>query len=268
MKTKFSNASDCIHMYAQQNQDNGRSSNIFFDKTRIYSYGYHYLLAEFIKNDSNEQAILINNRGYSNTTSKHISKVTQATRQYKQFFVTRVDARQVNNQLNDLHSKFIKAKKPQMYVIEAMNLFQSYNEYKNFTGKTDENFDSQINETILYFSASKESIEQARKEKKAIEIAKQNEKIDSFLNFKSDFIRLDFDILRMNDNVIETSQSVKIDLQNAKMFYQLLKSGNDLTGRHLMHYSVNHYANNVIKIGCHNFKVSYLLDFGQKYLDS
>jgi len=267
MKKVFQNSSDCIHTFAQQTQDNGRSSNVFFDRTKIYSYGYHYLLAEFIKNDLGNEAILINDSGYSNTTAKHISKVIQATRQYKQFFVTRTDAKRVNNQLNDLYSQFIKARKPELYVSQALNFFDTYNEFKAFTGKTDANFDTQINETILKFSASKESVEQIRKELKLAEIAKQNEKIEKFLNFKSDFVRLDFDILRMNNDVVETSQCVRIDLHNAKMFYQLLKSGNDLTNRHLLHYSVSYHSNDIIKIGCHNFKVSYLLDFGQKYLD-
>ena len=267
MKKVFQNISDCIHTFAQQTQDNGRSSNVFFDRTKIYSYGYHYLLAEFITNDSENQAILINDYGYSSSTGKHINKVIQATRQYKQFFITRTNAQKVNNQLNYLHSQFIKARKPELYVSQALNLFDTYNEYKTFTGKTDANFDTQINETILKFSASKESVEQIRKELKLAEIAKQNEKIESFLNFKSDFIRLDFDILRMNNEVIETSQCVKIDLNNAKMFYQLLKSGNDLTNRHLLHYSVSYHQSDIIKIGCHNFKVSYLLNFGQKYLD-
>lgn len=266
MKKVFQSSAECIHAFAQQTQHEGHSSNLFFYNEKIYSYGYHYLLAEFIKNDSGEQGIIINDTGYSNTTAKHISKVSVATRQYRQFFITETDAKQVQMRLNDLYSKFLKARKPELYVNKALNLFDSYNEYKAFTGKTDAYFDDQINETILKFSASNESIEQIRKELKAAEAAKQAGEINSFLNFNTDFVRLDFDILRMNDRVIETSQGVKIDLNNAKMFYQLLKSEKDLTGRHLMQYSVNYHDSKKLKIGCHNFKTDYLLEFAKKYL--
>jgi hypothetical protein len=48
MKTVFSNAQDCVHAFAQRQTPQGRSGNVFFYGDKIYSYGYHYLLAEFI----------------------------------------------------------------------------------------------------------------------------------------------------------------------------------------------------------------------------
>jgi len=75
MKTVFNSSSDVIHLFAQRSQDNARCSNVFFDKNKIYSYGYHYLLGEFISNNKGDEAIMINNLGYSSTTGKHIDQL-------------------------------------------------------------------------------------------------------------------------------------------------------------------------------------------------
>ena len=43
------NSADVIHMFAQRTQSEGRCINVFFEYNRIYSYGRHYLLGEFIE---------------------------------------------------------------------------------------------------------------------------------------------------------------------------------------------------------------------------
>ena len=88
MKTVFTNT-DTIHTFAQQTQYEGRNSTntIFFEGNKIYSYGYHYLLGEFLDRNT----ILINDTGYSMTTSQHIGLLMGATSQYKQYYKTRVD---------------------------------------------------------------------------------------------------------------------------------------------------------------------------------
>ena len=49
MKRVYTTSSDVIHLFAQRRQDGARCANVFFDnRDKIYSYGYHYLLGEFI----------------------------------------------------------------------------------------------------------------------------------------------------------------------------------------------------------------------------
>ena len=69
MKTVFDNY-DCVHTFAQRTQNEGRTSNnnIFFEGDKIYSYGYHYELGRFL----DDKTILINDKGYSVSTGKHI----------------------------------------------------------------------------------------------------------------------------------------------------------------------------------------------------
>ena len=82
MKKVFTN-SEIVHKFNEQSQYEGNTPNhgMFFYNTKLYSYGHHYLLAEFI----DKETILINNKGYSNSTGKHISLVTNATSDKKQF---------------------------------------------------------------------------------------------------------------------------------------------------------------------------------------
>ena len=63
MKKIFKNTDEVIHVFAQRSQNEGsnQSRSIFFYGDKIYSYGHHYLLGEFIDLDT----ILINDKGYS-----------------------------------------------------------------------------------------------------------------------------------------------------------------------------------------------------------
>lgn len=88
MKKVFGNASEVIHIWAQQTQESGRCSNVYFEGTkRLYSYGAHYPLGLFVENKKGEKAVTINTQGYSSTTSRHISGAKYATNQYKQFYL-------------------------------------------------------------------------------------------------------------------------------------------------------------------------------------
>ena len=88
MKKVFSSSIEVIHVFAQQKQSEGRSSNVYFEgTTRLYSYGRHYPLVLFVTNKKGEKAVIINTSHHSVTTTKHISQVRYATNQYKQLFL-------------------------------------------------------------------------------------------------------------------------------------------------------------------------------------
>jgi len=53
---------ETIKTYLQQWHTHGQSANLFFEYSRIYSYGYHYLLGKFL----DDNFLIINNTGYSN----------------------------------------------------------------------------------------------------------------------------------------------------------------------------------------------------------
>lgn len=72
MKKVFSN-NEVPHIWAQQTQNEGRGSNIFFEGATIYSYGKHFPMAT-IEGDT----VLFTLHRYSNTTAKHLSKTWSA----------------------------------------------------------------------------------------------------------------------------------------------------------------------------------------------
>ena len=135
MKKVFTSADDVIHLFARRSQDEARHSNYqvyFNNKYKIYSYGSHYELGQFLDNNT----IIINDRGYSKTTAGHINSITWGTSQYKRFFYTKVCLDYVYNRINrDLVPKLEVARKPQLYTSEILDLWKTLNEFFDYFTK-------------------------------------------------------------------------------------------------------------------------------------
>ena len=74
MRIVLKNHDEAGHVWAQQLQHEGRASNVFFYGKTIYSYGEHFPLAKFEK----QNVVLMNSNRYSVSTSKHHSIVLGA----------------------------------------------------------------------------------------------------------------------------------------------------------------------------------------------
>jgi len=129
MKKVFGNSDETIHIFAQQSQNEGRCSNIFFKDTKIYSYGYHYLLGEFI----DKNTIVINDKGYSSTTNKHIWSLKAGTKQYRQFYKTNVDLKLVYSNVQSLVNKLSKANKKELYTMPILSHYDELNKHLEYT---------------------------------------------------------------------------------------------------------------------------------------
>ena len=132
MKKVFSNSTDVVHVFAQQTQQEGRNQtqSIFFNGSKLYSFGYHYLLCEFLDNET----VLINDKGYSITTSKHIHLISDATSHKKQFFKSSTDIKIVYETIKHSLNKLPRARQnKQYYLNEIFGLYNSLNEYLKYT---------------------------------------------------------------------------------------------------------------------------------------
>lgn len=273
MKKVFSNSTDAIHVFAQRSQSEGRSSNVFFYGDKIYSYGYHYLLAEF-KEIKGETCIWINDKGYSSTTSKHISEVDYGTRQYKQYLASDVDFNLVYDNIKENYASLLKARKPEKYIPVIISKFESLINYPLFDKKlkTTEKF-KEIQK--IYKSISKPELlakakeTQKARELKAKKIADEKLKVnlEKFENYELDYIKNDEDFLRisLDGTRIETSQSVKVAVDDAKLLYKMIKSGRDIKGHRISNYTVIS-INGHLKIGCHNINMDSVRKVGEKIL--
>ena len=281
MRTVFNNANDVIHLFAQRTQDEARSSNIFFSKDTIYSYGYHYVLAYFI----DEKNIFINDDGYSRTTAKHISYVSYATRQYKRWFAKRCDIGLVYNQIVSAKDSLINARKPERYISEINSLWRSLNEYLEFYHKlkkipkknSNQYLDvrykemksivRKINndtdkEKLISFEKNKIKQSKRREEKQIREAISMFNKyeIQTFRIGSQDYLRVSKDGTK-----VETSQGIKVSVESAKHPYTLIKNKVDVVGRDIDGYTVNS-INGVLTIGCHRINMDSVRKIGEKLL--
>lgn len=282
MRTVFQNTDEAIHVFAQQQQTDIKNSsrNIFCKRSNynldyadeIYSYGHHYLLGKFIDKDT----ILINDKGYSVTTSKHIASLRYATRQYKQFFVTETDLKTVHYSVNELYKKWIKARKPEIYVSKINRLFNKLNqyiEYRNLKVKrtSEYKFIEKIYNSVN--SGNKIDLLKFRKEQQKREKQKQRrelkKQLNKFFDYKTNFVRIgqNDDYLRISKcgQYVETTQNVRVNINEAKTLYRLIKLGKDIKGHRIDGYTVIG-INGVLKIGCHNINKKNMVEIGQQII--
>ena len=286
MKKVFSNTDEVIHVFAQQTQSEGRNStrSIYFEGKKIYSYGYHYLLGEFINKG---KAIIINDKGYSVTTSKHIAKLGVATNHYKQFYIQNIDIDNVYNEISIDLINLGKARKPRIYLHSIFNLFNQLNEWidytkankikhkcvvkkstskyielKNIVKELKENYN-----TFLYNLKETQKIAKEIQRKKEIQELKIA--LEKFNSYKTNFFRIgNFDYLRLSkDNAkVETSQGVKIEISEAKKLYSAIQNKIDIVGYKLGYYTINSINTKSLKAGCHNICIKNIEQIGNKLL--
>ena len=259
MKTVFTN-SEIVHVFNEQNQYEGRTSNgsMYFYNNRIYSYGSHYLLAEFLDNNT----IMINDKGYSSTTGKHISLITSATRDKKQYFITKTDYKIVNQNIKEYLNKLVKARKTkEFYLSQIDNTLKMYFEYLEYTKqKTKFNSYKEHRETLRIankfyndFDNLKETIKEANL-KASIKAKKEIvQKLKDWKNNKINWFRnkTNLDYLRINGENIETSQNVKISISEAKRVLKLIEAKKVIGQRIDNRFTVTSF-NKLLKVGCHN----------------
>ena len=262
MKTVFTN-SEIVHVFNEQNQYEGRTSNgsMYFYNNKIYSYGSHYLLGEFIDN----RTIVINNKGYSNSTSKHIYLLIDATRDKKQYYTTKTDYKIVNQNIKEYLNKLVRARKTKEYYLNKIDTtLKMYFDYLEYTKqKTKFNSYKEHRETLRIankfyndFDNLKETIKEANLK---ASIKAKKEIVQKLKDWKSNKInwfrnKTNLDYLRVNGENIETSQNVKIPISEAKRVLKLIEAKKVIGQRIDNRFTVTSF-NNFLKVGCHNISI-------------
>lgn len=287
MRKVLRNTDEVIHVFAQQTQSEGRnqSGSIFFEHAKIYSYGYHYLLGHFIDN----KTILINDKGYSVTTTKHINLLDYATRQYKRFYVTETNLDLVYEKIKYTLSKIPKARVNKAeYLNRILYLFKTLNEYliytktktkvskdkrykeiKKIVQRLETEQDQIIQEVAEMQKATKKRIQENNKAKVKRFQEKQKNDIKLWRSYKEqNLYGLKHSLLRLSKDCtnVETSGGVKIETQKAKVLYKLIKAGKDIKGFKLDYYTVIGIKNNILKIGCHDIPMQEVDTIGKQLI--
>jgi nitrogen regulatory protein PII-like uncharacterized protein len=282
MKRVFTNSHDVIHLFASQHQEVAKCANVFFEGNKLYSYGYHYMLAEII----GLNAVIINDTGYSSTTSKHIGQAKNALGHYRRFFVTNICFHEVKGTIDSNLRKLVNARKPEMYISAIRDVCERFLAFQDFVhdNKIKHQFrlDKRsaeykfIKKTLASVDVSAEisAVKEFEKKKAEKERAIRNKaaktQLEEFYAHErgSTSLRLnDMDYLRISKDgkLVETTQCVQIKAENALTLYKLIKKGVDIKGRHIEHYSVTS-INGTLKIGCHSINMDSVNSVGEKLL--
>ncbi|HEY6143787.1 MAG TPA: hypothetical protein VIV55_10285 [Flavobacterium sp.] len=283
MRTVYSSASEVIHLFAQRTQDNAKCSNVFFNTpNKIYSYGHHYLLGEFVENKKGEVAIIIDDSGYSQTTSKHISLMRVATRQYMQFNRTQIDLNKVFNAITENVRLLQTARKKEKYIDPSIYLFEKLNEYIKWSNKAEiKKFDlyKKIVELMKVINGGDFEKYLADAKKRRLAELKKTEKlrlerlkiqIEKFHNYEGNYItETEEDFLRLSKNgeLVETSQGVKVSIKEAKILYSMIVAKKDIVGFKISDYTVIS-INGTLKIGCHKINMESVHKVGQLLIEN
>lgn len=294
MKTRFNN-SELSHIWANQTQSHGKGSNMFFEHSTIYSYGYHFKLAQFINNKEAQRCVFINSCSYSKSTAKHQSLVWRAIPQNIPFFKvvsffndieTSSTAHKDNlthyiNEAEKLQGLTIRANKLKMGYLNQLNgQMDIFIKYTLFFGLTDltkfnpisglgltlkERYEK-LTDWVKIYEDSEELlnwlIKQKENEKKATEKAliEAKEKIELFRQFKisSIYANLGYYLLRYNKETenIETSGGVKMAKNIFLTAYQRLINKQLIKGQHVGDFTFNGIEGETVSVGCHKIPIT------------
>jgi hypothetical protein len=294
MRTKFNN-SELSHIWANQTQSHGTGSNMFFEHETIYSYGYHFKLAQFVNNKEGQRCVLINSKSYSNTTSKHQTLVWRAIPDELTFFkvvsfFNDIDAASTAhkenlthyiNEAERLQGLTIRANKLKMgYLAQLKNEIDLFDKYCTFftldnlerfnpisgQGLTIKERYELINSFIWGYENSEElkkwkiKQEENKKKAEAKAIIDAKEKIEAFRQFKISSIWANFGhyLLRYNKETenVETSGGVKISKDLFLSAYQRLINNELLRGQHVDRYTFNGVDGDIVSVGCHKIPMT------------
>jgi hypothetical protein len=250
MKTIFNSNAQVFHLFANKLQDEAKTTtrNVFFNNESIYSYGYHYKLGLHL----DKNAMLINNMGYSVTTSKHIGDLAHASRHKTIFYSQNVLIDEMLPRLEEYAKRVINARKEETkadyisfinYIYNSFVDFQKYcidNKIKYVRWSNEQRINLIVDKrskeykkaTFIYNSIKgnikelESQIKAAKEKQKKKEKQRQLEQTKLFRANKITFARLNFDLLklvemhshtanhdRLEDFYVCTSQNVKLSIK-------------------------------------------------------
>ena len=291
MKTKFNN-SELTHVWANQTQSHGTGSNMFFEHGTIYSYGYHFKLAQFVNNKEGQRCVMINLKSYSNTTSKHQSLVWRAIPQDVPFlkvvsFFNDIDAASTAhkenlthyiNEAERLQGLAMRANKLKMgYISQLKNELGNFNQYCTFFALDSlDRFSTTLNllddkqrkivswlvsyEKSDEFTQWQNKQEQNKKKAEAKALIDAAEKIEAFRQFKisSIYANLGHYLLRYNKETlnVETSGGVKMPKDIFIRAYTRLNENELKVGQHVGDFRFNGVDGEMVSVGCHKIPMT------------
>jgi hypothetical protein len=227
----YSNA-QVAHMWAHNTKTHARGSNLFFEGNVIYSYGRHFPIARLIPG-----FVLFTTRGYSQTTSIHISIVRQAVSHMPIVYVNdpcaspsesrREAQRAIERELSNSNKPRIRESTRLGHKARALNLANQFNAYIDAIG---ENQDLKFD--VSQFENLRKELEELARiaaERKAAQEAKRMEEMRETIEKwrigeYHGYIHVGAPLLRLNGENVETSKGAKIPVCDARKLWPIVEA--------------------------------------------
>ena len=305
MKRIFSNNSDVVHTFATNDQYFGSNTrrNLYFKDNLIFSYGSHYILGTKF-NINNEKHIIINDKGYSQTTNRHINQLHYATSHFIQFRTENIDLDVVHDRIKEYSLKIPRATKNKAFYIDQIkNKYEKYIDFLSYA-KKHKNKKTPLNKYLIDQRSKKfkaityiynsiiDNLDNFQIEiieiNKKIALKKQladQKKLKKFRNRETNYYRSNYDVLRLDhetngsiitDYFIRSGQGIKLDiidglkgLKLIKNFVKYIKKANEndqsfIRGQKIGVYTIISFKNNILNIGCHKIKLSEIMQIDKE----
>jgi hypothetical protein len=99
------NNKQVAHLWANQSKESGSGSHFYFEGATIFSYGPHFPIARHVNRRDGLGAVLFTTDGYSSSTARHKSYVSQACHHHRVFYVADVRSDDRQAQFNDYRTR-------------------------------------------------------------------------------------------------------------------------------------------------------------------
>ena len=283
MKYTYNSHSEVAHVFAQKSQDGGKAGNVFFDNHPtskihhgnkseygqcLYSYGHHYLLAQWLNNS----LVYINDaNGYGTSTGKHISIANGALSHVDAVWHTQIDLNYIVDEMESNLKKLARARKPHLYIGEIKDLYKGHlraldmlkrHKVKPMKGSGLHallgigNRKLQNKAKRIFNSVDTPDFREALKkeEAKAATLKKRKEakEIKDFLKGDVNYLhnhKLTY--LRVSGDCIESSKGMKAEIQDVQILFRALQSGIDIVGKSIRNFRIDSVTPSMVRIGCH-----------------
>jgi hypothetical protein len=292
MKTVFK-TNEVAHIWAQRSQSHGKGGNIFFEDDKIFSFGYHYVMAMFHR----QSLVLMNENNYSQTTAGHKWDCRQAI-DYTRYTI--IEVPEPNPTSKRLHAKNLAYFEERiLHFVDKQTRARSYNyipDAKRVVSDAQEyikHFRSKklvtARQKRLFFAtdllvdskADLERIKRAEANKEANEKRKFNKALKEWRIGESNYLPRNGGngaCLRISGDNLETSLNITIPLTEAKRIFDIVikckkekrefvANGKQITI--FRFYTLDYIrTNGDLKAGCHSisWKESELLAKSQGWL--
>lgn len=270
MKIVFSNHYELAHIWAQQRQEAGKASSMFFEGKSIYSYGYHFEIARFI----NDNTVLFTNREYSNSTSKHKSVVRSSISHKNIIYCYDIESlsnniiqSRYNIEQNLIKSISARSRKD-TYIANALSIGKNLDDYINVTKyrfNKDDRKSYKFIKNLLADIPNAQNILKNEAEKEKNRIKKRNallqkefeKKLSNWKNGEGEIYLSSHEVyLRIKGDFVETTKGARVKIASAKFLADKIINKMPVHGLLIDDYTVVSYTDGILKIGCHNINQS------------